>query len=334
MRQRTLKPGFFKNEDLCAMPLLERLLFAGLLLVADRAGRFEDRPARIRAEVFPYEPAVDMESALAALESHGFIRRYTVSNVRYGLIPKFVEHQHPHPKEPASVIPPPGKSNGEDVKGNGEVLSRRAFPSVPSVPSDIPPASYAGGREADALNAEHIAAVEAVMAAIKYATEATGYDGSVLLSLPQIRPPKGAPIMNPASIPPTEQGIKLLQVTADRLRGFVAACQGDRIADSRGKRRKAPPPHDRGADHEITPADLEWDSRLGPKPAPAVKAPKSPEPEPPKPSLTLTVAPGSCPICGSALRHSTEGGDEVLRCSQESGTCDWAAVWRECRISA
>jgi len=62
--------------------------------------------------------------------------------------------------------------------------------------------------------------------------------------------------------------------------------------------------------------------------------PKSPteprnEPEPKRPTLELTVAPGSCPTCGSPVRHSREGGAEVLRCSQEAGACEWAAVWRE-----
>lgn len=139
MRQRTLKPGFFTNEDLCAMEPMARLLFAGLLLIADRAGRFEDRPARIRATIFPYDTGVDTEKILSEIESRGFIRRYIVDGVRYGVIPKFEQHQHPHPKEPASVIPPPGKSNGESMKGNCETLSRPSFPSVPSgssVPSE------------------------------------------------------------------------------------------------------------------------------------------------------------------------------------------------------
>ena len=32
-----------------------RLLFVGLWTIADRNGRLEDRPKRIRAELFPYD---------------------------------------------------------------------------------------------------------------------------------------------------------------------------------------------------------------------------------------------------------------------------------------
>lgn len=59
---------------------------------------------------------------------------------------------------------------------------------------------------------------------------------------------------------------------------------------------------------------------------------RAPSQEAPKklPSLTLTVAPGACPVCSSPLRHSTEGGETVLRCDQETVPCEWAAVWRSC----
>lgn len=147
MRQRTLKPGFFKNEDLAELTPIERLLFAGLFLVADRSGRFEDRPGRIKAEVLPYEDGISCDSMLSRLEAKGFIQRYEVDGKRYGLIPKFELHQHPHPKEPPSVIPPPVKSNGQTRKGNGETLSGRegsmprragsSFPSGSSIPSEI-----------------------------------------------------------------------------------------------------------------------------------------------------------------------------------------------------
>lgn len=46
---RNIKPGFFTNDVLAACDQLARLLFAGLWTVADRAGRLEDRPKRIKA---------------------------------------------------------------------------------------------------------------------------------------------------------------------------------------------------------------------------------------------------------------------------------------------
>ena len=107
-RARLIKPGFFANEYLAELPAETRLLFAGLWTIADRAGRLEDRPLRIKAALFPYD-SYDIASMLEALEhcAGKFITRYTVGERRYIQILNFSKHQNPHIKEPASVIPPP-----------------------------------------------------------------------------------------------------------------------------------------------------------------------------------------------------------------------------------
>jgi hypothetical protein len=53
-RSRNIKPGFFLNDELAECEPLARILFAGLWCIADREGRLEDRPKRIKAEVLPY----------------------------------------------------------------------------------------------------------------------------------------------------------------------------------------------------------------------------------------------------------------------------------------
>ena len=75
MRARNVKPGLFKNEVLATLSEKTRLLFVGLWCCADRDGRLEDRPSRIRAEVFPYDPK-SIDENLAELTGHGFIERY------------------------------------------------------------------------------------------------------------------------------------------------------------------------------------------------------------------------------------------------------------------
>ena len=55
MRARNIKPGFFKNEALADCDLQARLLFVGLWCMADREGRMEYRPKRIKIEVLPYD---------------------------------------------------------------------------------------------------------------------------------------------------------------------------------------------------------------------------------------------------------------------------------------
>ncbi|HOI95592.1 MAG TPA: conserved phage C-terminal domain-containing protein [Syntrophobacter fumaroxidans] len=110
MRARNLKPGFFKNEVLADIRRpWGRLLFAGLSLLADREGRLEDRPRRIQAEIFPYDPdCPDVDETLSLLESspERFIIRYEVNGRRYIQITNFKVHNFPHHTEKASVIPP------------------------------------------------------------------------------------------------------------------------------------------------------------------------------------------------------------------------------------
>lgn len=104
MRARNLKPGFFKNEDLADLPFEYRILFQGLWCSADRAGRLEDRPKRIKGEIFPYDD-VDVEAGLSALAKLKFIGRYEANGVAYIQILTFGKHQNPHCKEAQSTIP-------------------------------------------------------------------------------------------------------------------------------------------------------------------------------------------------------------------------------------
>jgi len=105
-RMRIVKPGFFTNEEMAELPPLTRLLFIGLWTVADRRGRLEDRPKRLKAELLPYDNH-GIEPSLAALHDAGFITRYSIDGKNYIQINKFEKHQHCHVKEPESTIPAP-----------------------------------------------------------------------------------------------------------------------------------------------------------------------------------------------------------------------------------
>jgi len=104
-RARNIKPGLFKNEVLGVADPLYTLLFEGLWLLADREGRLENRPLRIKAEVFPYRDGLDMASMLSWLESAGFIRCYTANGLALIQIDNFTKHQNPHKNEPESNLP-------------------------------------------------------------------------------------------------------------------------------------------------------------------------------------------------------------------------------------
>lgn len=104
-RARNIKPGFFKNEDLGTADPFVSLLFAGLWTLADKAGILEDRPLRIKAELFPYRENFDINCYLTVLVSFSLIHRYEVDGVKLIQITNFVKHQNPHHTEKKSEYP-------------------------------------------------------------------------------------------------------------------------------------------------------------------------------------------------------------------------------------
>jgi hypothetical protein len=106
MKSRVIKPGFFLSEELAELDVRARLLFIGLWLAADREGRFEWRPKKLRAEIFPHE-AIDVEPLLMSLHDAKFICMYRHDGKVYGFLPNFRKHQKIHKHEAASVLPAP-----------------------------------------------------------------------------------------------------------------------------------------------------------------------------------------------------------------------------------
>jgi hypothetical protein len=110
MRARNIKPGFFENEKLAELPPLTRILYIGLWCYADREGRFEWRPKRIKAVILPYDDC-DIDEMLMSLHVMTFLGMYDTPNGKVGFIPKFKEHQNPHPHEAKSKLPAKSESN-------------------------------------------------------------------------------------------------------------------------------------------------------------------------------------------------------------------------------
>ena len=125
MRSRNIKPGFFKNDTLAELDFAGRLLFIGLWGIADREGRLEDRPKKIKAEVFPYDE-VNVDGFLGELARLGFILRYEVAGERYIQIVHFDKHQNPHPREAASTIPEHGPVPTGSCLGKPQDMPSRA----------------------------------------------------------------------------------------------------------------------------------------------------------------------------------------------------------------
>lgn len=126
-RIRTIKPDFFLHERLAQLSPFHRLLFIGLWTQADREGRLEDRPQRLKISILPYDDC-DIDVMLWDLHKHEerFIIRYEVNGKRYICIPSFKKHQRPHCKEAESTIPPlsiDGSPSPEKVGADREKVS-------------------------------------------------------------------------------------------------------------------------------------------------------------------------------------------------------------------
>lgn len=150
-RARNLKPSFFSNEDLAGIPPLGRILFAGLWCLADREGRMEDRPARIKAQVLPYDNA-SVDQLLDKLAAAGFLVRYAVDTKRYLYIKTFAKHQNPHKQEQPSVIPPFSEPLPNNIGTASEVLrpltSSPLSVSLDPITSDLNPIARAAKKGA------------------------------------------------------------------------------------------------------------------------------------------------------------------------------------------
>lgn len=135
-RVRTIKPELFQNEELADLEwdtgLPIRLTYIGLLLLADREGRFEWKPGLIAAMLFPYH-RLEVGEVLESLRFYDFVRRYNVDGKSYGYIPTFARHQSVNHREKQSTLPAPTEENTED----------------PEVPDIAPSGGQLDGEKAD-----------------------------------------------------------------------------------------------------------------------------------------------------------------------------------------
>lgn len=127
MRQRNIRPGFWDNPELAACGIEAMLFFVGLWCYADREGRAKDEPRRILAHVFPYHSEIDAGAIIDRLVEAGFVESYAVDGCYYLWIPMFAEHQHPHQREAASVLP-------EYVEGTAKATPRSSLGTAKATP--------------------------------------------------------------------------------------------------------------------------------------------------------------------------------------------------------
>lgn len=155
-RSRNIKPGFFKNEVLATLPAFTRLLFAGIWTLADREGRLEDRPMRIKMELFPCDN-VDVAEMLQQLEDGGFIKRYEVNGEKLVQVLAWSKHQNPHHTEKASTYPdmhggltvkPPSKTSEPRKQDGGNLADSLLLIPDSLIPDSLSSVPIGTGAEA------------------------------------------------------------------------------------------------------------------------------------------------------------------------------------------
>lgn len=145
-RARNIKPSIFKNELLGVADPLLTLLFESLWCLADREGRLEDRPLRIKAETFPYREGLDINGFLTELQRLGFIVRYSVNGQALIEVVNFKKHQSPHNTEKPTELPGM-ESESSIIKG-----LRQECSLTPCVNGELPQAKRPDSLIPDSLN--------------------------------------------------------------------------------------------------------------------------------------------------------------------------------------
>lgn len=135
-RIRACKPDEGLDEDLQRLSWPARYAWHLMWCHADKAGRMEDRPKKIKAQILPYDDGVDFERVLEEYVAAGFIYRYQVDGKPYIQIRSFEKHQRPHHTEPESTIPQMQGCNIPSAPSdNGETTVKQ--PSSDGEPPDV-----------------------------------------------------------------------------------------------------------------------------------------------------------------------------------------------------
>lgn len=113
MRIRTLKPYMWEDEKIGQVTRDARLLFIGLITMADDAGRFRAVPTVIVGHIYPYDRDAGKKVCkwLQELETVGLIQLY---GEVYGCIVNWEKHQRISHRTP-SILPSPSGNSRESV---------------------------------------------------------------------------------------------------------------------------------------------------------------------------------------------------------------------------
>ena len=136
-RIRSVKPEFWTDPDVVALPMVARLFLIGCLNFADDYGVLRDDPARLKLQIMPADD-IDASAVVDALvEARFLVRMIAPDETKVLVIRTFVAHQkidkravgrwgapddftlNPHQSPPIPTNPAPGRE-GKGGDGSGE----------------------------------------------------------------------------------------------------------------------------------------------------------------------------------------------------------------------
>jgi hypothetical protein len=149
-RKRTIDPDLWTDAKVTQLSVPARLLYIGLISIADDEGRFEWNAVQIRNRVLPDgASAADIGAWLAEIEAQELVGVYAVDGKSYGYHPAWHRHQSTSKPNESKFPDPPGTSrryvrNGRDVidmRKNAKSLSSNSgsTPGVVQEYSGSPP---------------------------------------------------------------------------------------------------------------------------------------------------------------------------------------------------
>lgn len=133
-RIRSIKPETWQDEKIGRLSDKGRLLFIGLITLADDEGRFRALPAAVIGHTFPYDEgmtATRVRRLLAELEATGIVVLYECDGVQYGAFRHWRRHQRIDRPTPSELPPPPDpevvSANAPRARDEQSASDRRIF---------------------------------------------------------------------------------------------------------------------------------------------------------------------------------------------------------------
>ena len=111
-RRRMIDPNFWESEDVSRCAPMTRLVFLGLVSMADDEGRGRAKPQYVKSALFPYDDwirIIDIETALSEIALNLSVTFYEVGGAAYYQLDHWHNWQRIDRPKP-SKLPAPGES--------------------------------------------------------------------------------------------------------------------------------------------------------------------------------------------------------------------------------